>query len=181
MILNIYYLEIVREVVMKKVLLLTILLLCLSLSGCQKDVGDLNIPEQFFTMIDTYDGQYQNRESTYETEDVYRCYQLDDQQYYFITKTDGYKEDMLIGVLVKSESVLNVDIIYENESDKYGEYVTEDWFLERFVMDVSNEMVLVKMKKEHDNEVVAITGATMSSQGVLDAVNKCISIMEEKK
>jgi len=164
---------------MKKVLLL-VLFLCFSLIACDMVADDSGIPEHFLMILDSYDEQYQNRESSYETDEIYRCYNLEDQQYYFITKTTGYDEDMLIGVLMKSEAILSVDILYENESDKYGEYVTEDWFLERFVMDLTDKLELVKMKKNNDNEVVAITGATMSSQGVLDAVNKCITIMEDK-
>jgi Na+-translocating ferredoxin:NAD+ oxidoreductase RnfG subunit len=166
---------------MKKIVLLMVFIISLGVTGCQNEIDYSVYPDHFAQILKGYDEEYLEREDAYETEDIYRCYQLGNQEYYFITRTWGYEEDMLIGVKMNQGAVLTVDILFENESDKYGEYVTEDWFLERFIMALQGEMVLVKKQKTHDNEVVAITGATITSQGVMDGVNGCITIMEDRE
>lgn len=164
---------------MKKNVVVMIVIGLFILTGCKKEVDYSIYPEHFGQVIREYDDRYQNRDESKENEDIYRCYMIDDEKNYFLTKTWGYEEDMLLGVEMTDHAVLDVDILYENESDKYGEYVTEDWFLERFLMDELVILELVKKQKAQDNEVVAITGATITSQAVLDGVNGCIKVIME--
>lgn len=164
---------------MRRCMMLMVLLMVVSLSGCHESLDYSGYPDHFAVILESYDGTYHDREPNFESEDIYRCYHLENGQFYFITKTWGYEEDMLIGVKMTQDAVQGVDILFENESDKYGEYVTEDWFLDRFVMPIQGKFFLVKKQKIYDDEVVAITGATITSQGVLDGVNACIAIMED--
>lgn len=158
-----------------------LIVICLVLSGCSQ-VEDYTIyPDHFGEILKTYDANGLEREKAYESETIYRCYETKDQAYYFITNTFGYEEDMLIGVKMTNDAVLAVEILFENESLKYGEYVTEEWFTSRFIMPLTGQMKLVKKEKLEDNEVIAITGATITSKGVLDAVNDCIHKMEDLK
>lgn len=166
---------------MKKISLILVLSISLLGGGCSNAIDYSIYPEQFGSILMDYDTQYDKPLESYETEDIYRCYELDDGSFYFITKTWGYEEDMLLGVKLSEEKVLAVDILFENESDKYGEYVTEDWFLDRFVMELPEEIECVKKQKDTDNQVVAITGATVTSQAVVDGVNGCIMRMEDSQ
>ncbi len=127
------------------------------------------------------DGLYARRQRTLETADIYRCYRCADASHFFLVRADGYEEDMLIGVNMDKYSIFGVDVLYENETEDYGAYITSDWFLDRFIMRRPEKVKLVKRKKENEDEVIAVTGATISSQAVVDAVNKCLLTMEEKK
>lgn len=166
-------------IAIKKILVWVVL--SLILTGCTQEEDYSIYPDHFAEILKTYDLEEIDREKSLESEIIYRCYVTSDQTYYFITSTFGYEEDMLIGIEMTSKSVIAVDILFENESLKYGEYVTEEWFTSRFIMPLTGKMKLVKKEKLEDNEVIAITGATITSKGVLDAVNDCIDKMEDLK
>lgn len=140
-----------------------------------------NIPEQFAEIIKVIDQDYESRNIELEDEVIYRCYEINETDRMYIVRTGGYEEDMLISVTMNDMNILKVGVLYENETDKYGEHVHSDWFLDRFLLSNSQPIVLVKRKKSHENEVIAITGATITSQAVVDAVNKCIDKTEGKK
>jgi len=120
------------------------------------------------------------RNEDLEGGDVLRSYVLNNGEKLFLVQAQGYEEDLLLSVHMDNESIIKVNVLYENESEDYGEYVTSDWFLERFEMKIPSEIKLVKRKKSNDNEVIAITGATNTSQAVVGAINKCINIREEQ-
>lgn len=169
----------------KRWFLFILIIYVISMVGCQKKekLIDYSIyPDVFKSEIEKADQMHQqaNRLIELETDTIYRCYK-EDQNYYFITSTYGYEEDMLIGVSVSSTRIEKISILYENESEDYGEYVIESWFLDRFIMPTPTNIKLVKRKKSHENEVIAITGATITSQAVVDGVNKCIEKVEDLK
>ena len=149
-----------------------------------------HIPEHFSLILDEQDQVYETRIKELEDEDIYRCYKVSDSELCYIIRTYGYEEDMLVSVEIEADilegendgvSVQKVGVLFENESVKYGEYVTEDWFLDRFIMAIDEPIELVKHKKSQSNEVIAITGATITSQAIVVAVNKCIEKTEGKK
>lgn len=162
-------------------LIISIVMIFMMVQGCDQKVDYDLYPAHFSEILRSLDDTYSQRASLYETKEIFRCYQLEEKSYYFVTVTKGYEEDMLIGVKMNEEAIEAVEILYENESEKYGEYVTESWFLDRFVMPFEGKFKLVKKSKKENNEVVAITGATITSQFVMDAVNRCIVIMEEEE
>ena len=64
--------------------------------------------------------------------------------------------------------VLGVPFVYSRQQDK-----TSDEFRNQFVNAPSMEFMLVKTgdRKKIDSEIVAISGATISSQAVVDMIN----------
>ncbi|WP_105616601.1 FMN-binding protein [Vallitalea okinawensis] len=102
----------------------------------------------------------------------------------FVVEEKGY-EDMIQALVVidtQKEIITEIEILDEKESIGYGEYVTESWFLNRFQGIATKETIeVVKMKAENPNEIVAITGATITSKGVVKAVNDCLVYYEEMK
>ena len=97
-------------------------------------------------------------------------------------KTNGFHEGIyLMTVIDIQENKLHeISIIEHFESEDYGGYVSEKWFLDRFVgklTDIPIETV-VMMDKE-PNQVVAITGATITSRAVVRAVNLCMENYEK--
>ncbi len=86
----------------------------------------------------------------------------------------GYKDNiaMYLHTGVKEEKLTNINIVYEDETDHYGGYISKDWFLDRFKgKNINVNLHLVKVSPKNTNDVVAVTGATISSRAVLDGVN----------
>lgn len=114
------------------------------------------------------------RLSAYECEDIVGVYMDDDGSVLQIVETTGYHDGLLFVVEIDEGRVRDVVILDHNETQKYGGYVTDDWFLSRFRLPIDEELVLVKLSKREQNQVVAITGATLTSSAVLDGVNSSI-------
>lgn len=89
----------------------------------------------------------------------------------------GFNDTIKVLVLIDIPTGLTegVHILEHHETENYGGYVTEEWFLQRFVgKDAGTKLELVKMAAESKEDIVAITGATYTSQAVVDAVNMCL-------
>lgn len=116
---------------------------------------------------------------------VYRQYKINDDTFGFIADAPGYEDNILVYVELshryKGIVIHEVKILYENETDGYGDYVVEPWFLDRFKQVLTTNLKVVKRKKTNDNQVIAITGATITSETVVNAVNDCRQIMEDSK
>lgn len=69
------------------------------------------------------------------------------------------------------EKIDVLDIIQENKTLDYGGYISEEWFLSK---DINLKLKLVKMSVKEPEEVVAVTGATISSRVVVDGVNEAL-------
>lgn len=145
--------------------------------GCVKN-NQVFVPEHFQEMVKLYDAMGYQRLSAFETGDVYRCYLTDTCTIGVIQSVEAYEEPMLIWVTLDEVMVKEVEILYENESEDYGDYVSERWFLDRLLLPVEKPLLLVRYRKEEGNEVIAITGATITSRSVVMAVNRSIEILE---
>ena len=89
----------------------------------------------------------------------------------------GFNDTIKVLVLIDIPTGLTdgIHILEHHETDDYGGYVTEEWFLRRFAgQDIGTSLALVKMAAKSKEEIVAITGATYTSQAVVDAVNMCL-------
>lgn len=89
----------------------------------------------------------------------------------------GFNDAIKVLVLIDIPTGLTegVRILEHHETEDYGGYVTEEWFLQRFSgKDAGTKLALVKMAARRREDIVAITGATYTSQAVVDAVNMCL-------
>lgn len=99
-------------------------------------------------------------------------------------KTDGFHQGiyLMTSIDVQNNQIYEVDIIEHFETEDYGGYVSEKWFLERFAGKLTDiPLKTVVMIDEEPNEVVAITGATITSRAVVRAVNLCMENYKEIK
>lgn len=159
----------------KIVLLLLVIWL---LAACtQKDL--VLVPEDFQPMVTAYDTMGYKRISGLETGEVYRCYAMGEETIGVIQSVEAYEEPMLIWVVLDDVMVKEVEVLYENETEDYGGYVTERWFLDRLLLPISKPLSIVRYRKEDMNEVIAITGATVTSKALVVAVNKSREIWED--
>ncbi|QRN84736.1 FMN-binding protein [Clostridia bacterium] len=101
---------------------------------------------------------------------------------FIVSKALGYHGDVVVLVRYADKVVEQVRILEESETEDYGGYIREQWFLERFKgMNPGQKLRLVKMAKDAENEVVGVTGATVSSQAVLEAVQATLQYMQDYK
>lgn len=145
--------------------------------GCSEEKDDFQndtVNEYIWTMDDD-----EKRIKDLEDDNILRVYDLDDGTYNVVSKAMGYEEMIFINVILEVDDVREVNILYEKESEGYGDYIEEPWFLDRFRISGYEELELTKYHKEKDNEVVAVTGATISSRAVLEAVNMSLSKIGE--
>lgn len=100
------------------------------------------------------------------------------------TDIQGFHDVIDLGVIINLdfEIIEKVVVIEEDETEDYGGLIKEDWFLGRYNdRSIKEPLETVVMMDKNDNEIVAVTGATISSTAVTDAVNLCIENVKELK
>lgn len=80
---------------------------------------------------------------------------------------------LAVGVNLEG-AVKRVRVISQSETPGLGSRITENWFLSQFDGKTSEDIKLVK----NDGDIEAITGATISSSAVVDAVRSEIKLLK---
>ena len=92
-------------------------------------------------------------------------------------RVKGFHEGiyLMIALDTSQDRVYKIDVIEHFETEDYGGYITEEWFLNRFKgKSTQNPLETVIIIDKKPNEVVAITGATITSHAVVQAVNRIV-------
>ncbi len=94
-----------------------------------------------------------------------------------ITKETGYGGFITVVVGIGLDNKISaVKIIEHTETPHYGGYITQQWFTDRFFgKTISSFLSLSALEAANDTEIVQVTGATISSGAVIEAVNTAIS------
>lgn len=109
----------------------------------------------------------------------------EDAGYAFQVSGGGYQSDLvlMVGVSPDFSEILGLKIISQMETPGLGTKIEEDktnkddpaWFTRQFVgVKTVPSIIYVKGKPSKNNEIEAITGATISSAAVVDILNKQI-------
>lgn len=112
---------------------------------------------------------------------------------------EGLKEEEVIGYTIKTApkgyggsvevmvgistdgKITGVDIGNHNETPGLGSKAGDSVFKDQYLYkDVENSLLVVKGKKDNDNEISAISGATITSNAVTSGVNVAMKIYNEK-
>ncbi|HID55550.1 TPA: FMN-binding protein [Candidatus Poribacteria bacterium] len=91
---------------------------------------------------------------------------------------------MIEGVIALNpdlETLENIRIVSQEETPGLGGRISEEWFLNKFKKKrVSPKLRLVlRRKATGPNEIDAITGATMTSQALIDMINESVANFRE--
>lgn len=113
------------------------------------------------------------RVKSYEYGMITRVY-VSDQKMIQVVETDGYNENLIFLVAIEKGQIVDFKVISHQETDDYGDYITEDWFEDRMKVDCSQPLEVVKLAKEKPNQIVAITGATITTDAIVKGMNNCI-------
>lgn len=81
----------------------------------------------------------------------------------------------------EDDKLMGIEILEHEETLDYAEHIEEDWFLDRFKNIVIDKYLnLVVLDKKNPEDIVQVTGATVSSQAVVNAVNAAIGAYQYK-
>ena len=99
----------------------------------------------------------------------------------FNTAGSGFadKIELIVAVDKDFQKLAGFDILASNETPGFGDQIKYDYFRDQFKGAPAEELTLVKIgegqPKKIDSEIVAITGATVSSEAVVEIINNSIT------
>ncbi|MDD2400739.1 MAG: RnfABCDGE type electron transport complex subunit G [Clostridia bacterium] len=92
----------------------------------------------------------------------------------YTVKPNGYngKIEMLVGFDINSKKITAIKILSQSETPGLGANSKESFFSDRFKgLNAESSIEIVKKESVQDNEVLAITAATITSKAVASGVN----------
>lgn len=101
--------------------------------------------------------------------------------YAFVGEGAGYQGtiQLMIGVDPQFQQTLGIQVLESVETPGLGQKISTQSFRSQFErLRISPAVTLTKKEATGNNEVQAITGATISSQAVVDMVNKAVAEVE---
>ena len=99
-----------------------------------------------------------------------------------VTSKEGYGGDIQFSLGVSTDGVLQgVEIISMSETAGLGARCTEDEFKNQFKGISAGEVKLVKGDKSGDDQISAISGATITSTAITKAVNQALAFISQIK
>ena len=94
-----------------------------------------------------------------------------------VTSNDGYSGDIQLSVGIDMEgSITGVELLVNNESAGLGANASNPEFTDQYKGKAVEEFVVTKTGKTADNEIDALSGATITSQAVTDGVNAALLV-----
>jgi electron transport complex protein RnfG len=102
--------------------------------------------------------------------------------YGFISKPVAYNGPIVLALGIDGETGLTIGlrIVEHIETDHYVRDMGNTWFTDRFSGKTSNTYLkTVKLDTRGDDEVVLITGATVTTDGIVNGVNACMGVYRE--
>jgi len=114
---------------------------------------------------------------------VDQLYKITGTPYYAVVLSPhGYRAPIKLMVVInrKEKKVTGIKVMQQNETPGYGEWLGEDWFVERFRgRSVEKYLKRVVLKATNSNDIVQITSATITTQAVINGVNSAMGIYRE--
>ena len=102
--------------------------------------------------------------------------------YGFISKPIAYNGPVTLALAIdgKTGSTLGLRIVDHMETEHYVRDMSNSWFTDRFAgKTAENYLKTVKLDSRSDDEVVLITGATVTTDGIVNGVNACMGVYQE--
>ncbi|NLO22181.1 MAG: FMN-binding protein [Syntrophomonadaceae bacterium] len=102
--------------------------------------------------------------------------------YAFITCPVGYNGPIELAVVIdgKSHTTLGMRIVEHMESEDYVRDMHNSWFTDRFKgKSIARYLEQVHLEAQRDNEIIIITGATVSTEAIVNGVNACLGVLQE--
>jgi len=99
--------------------------------------------------------------------------------YIVSTQGKGYQSYIRIFVALNLDhTIRKIDVIWQGETPGFGEEIQKPKFEERFIGKRLSQMRLVTV--EDPDAILAVTGATISSRGVVEGLRRALQMIEER-
>ena len=117
--------------------------------------------------------------------DIYNALDADGKSigFAFVAEGPGFidKIKLVIAVDRKCEKFFGYKVLSSNETPGFGsKIITDEDFANQFKQAPAAKLELIKAGKTKESEIVAITGATVSSEAVVKIFNKYIDKIKER-
>jgi electron transport complex protein RnfG len=92
------------------------------------------------------------------------------------------KIELVVAVNKDFQKIAGFDVLASNETPNSGDKIKYDYFRDQFVGAPAEELKLVSIgePKDIDAEIVAISGATISSEAVVEIINNSLTQIKEQ-
>lgn len=87
----------------------------------------------------------------------------------------GYNDHItvLAEFRLSEDKLKGIKILEHHETPNYGAYAAQEWFLKRFAgKSVAKDLKVVKLAAKEPEEIVCLTGATITTVSIVEGVNK---------
>ena len=100
----------------------------------------------------------------------------------FIMKPVAYNGPITLALIIDGASGESVGlrVVEHMETQHYVRDMDSKWFMDRFAGKSASEyLTLARLQAESEREIVAITGATVTTEGVINGVNAAFGVYQE--
>ena len=118
--------------------------------------------------------------------DTFKCYDENNKLcgFAFTAEGVGYQDliKVMVGVSADFNRILAIEVLENSETPGLGNKIVAPWFENQFQnLNLQNKIAVVKGVPQKDSEIQAITGATISSEAVVDIINNKIEELKKSK
>jgi len=102
--------------------------------------------------------------------------------YGFITRPVAYNGPIVLALVIDSTDgrTVGMRIVEHEETEHYVRDMTNSWFIDRFAnKSASRYLELARLEARNDYDIVTITGATITTEGIINGVNAAFGIYQE--
>lgn len=176
---------------MKRILIL-IIILQLTLVGCNNSntlsKNELNAFNEILnTELNTEDLINKSEEMiTPVVKDKFpaikKVFVTNDNIYLFVAKPIAYNGPITLAIAIdgNENKTIGIRVVKHSESKHYVRDFENNWFTDRFShKEVNKYLKPVHLEAKNDDEVIIITGATTTTEGVVNGVNAAIGMYNE--
>ncbi len=118
--------------------------------------------------------------------DIYRALGVDDKTlgFAFVASGPGFADKIKLVVAVDDnfENFFGFKVLASNETPGFGSKIKEEFFANQFKNAPAKKLILTKTGNDQqiDDQIVAISGATVSSEAVVKIINNFITQIKDK-
>lgn len=176
----------------KRMLLILLLVLSAFLSGCGEPPEPSRAEVSAFNEI--FNQKYKAEDLKIVTKKVMRDDRQDKFQavkkvfvtpkgdYAFISKPVGYNGPITLAVGIDKQTgkTIGMRIVEHEETEHYVRDMDHGWFTDRFAGKSTDKYLeLAHLEAYKDNQIIAITGATVTTEAIVNGVNACMGVFSE--
>jgi len=176
----------------RKILIFLLLLVACVLCGCGEgqeptaaelaalnEIFGQNYAVQDFTII-TKEVMTEERQDKFQA--VSKVFTTPEGDYAFISQPVAYNGPITLALGIDRETgtTMGMRIVEHMETEHYVRDMGNSWFTDRFAgKSTDSYLELVHLEATRDNQIISITGATITTEGITNGVNACMGLFRE--